>query len=214
MNKPSNNNAPGITGTGRVEAFSDGVIAVIITIMVLELKVPHGATLADLLPAAPLLGSYALSFIFIGAYWNHHHHLFHATESINGVALWANLHVLFWLSLIPFTCGWLNESHLGSIPVAIYGFVLFMCGTAFSILQKMLIAQNGPNSKLMKAVGTGPSRRDVIAMSTYVIAIPLAFYSPMASMTCYVAVAAMYFVPDRRIESALVASPMESGPQH
>ena len=206
MSNSSTDDAPGITGTGRVEAFSDGVIAVIITIMVPELKVPYGATLAGLLPAAPLLGSYALSFIFIGAYWNHHHHLFHATERINGVALWANLHLLFWLSLIPFTCGWLNESHLGTIPVALYGFVLFMCGAAFSILQKLLIVHNGPNSKLMKAVGTGPSRRDVIA-------IPLAFYSPLASMICYVAVAAMYFVPDRRIERALATLPMESEPR-
>ena len=186
----------------RLEAFSDGVIAIIITIMVLEMKVPHGATLAVLLPLAPVFLSYVLSFVYVGIYWNNHHHLFHATQQVSGGILWANLHLLFWLSLFPFTTGWMGSNHFGPMPTAVYGVVLFMASIAFSILQKVIIAKQGTGSPLAAAVGK--DWKGKFSMVAYLAAIPLAFVTPWISNSLYAAVAVVWLVPDRRIERVLV----------
>lgn len=186
---------------GRLEAFSDGVIAILITIMVLELRVPHGTDWASLRPLLPVFLTYILSFIFLGIYWNNHHHMLHATERINGKILWANLHLLFWLSLIPFVTGWMGENHFAPLPTAVYGVVLLLAAVAFTILQKVILAYQGPDSKLRAAVG-----RDVKSMLSlvfYVIAIPSAFVHQGISHALYVLVALMWLIPDRRIESKL-----------
>ena len=185
----------------RLTAFSDGVIAVIITIMVLEMKVPSGSGLAALWPLAPVFGSYVLSFVYVGIYWNNHHHLLHAARSIDGRILWANLHLLFWLSLIPFCSGWMGENHFNTLPVALYGVVLFMCGVAYYILARLLIIHHGHQSTL--AIALGSTRKGIVSMLLYIVAIPLAFFSPPAAFAIYVLVAAIWFIPDRRIERVL-----------
>ncbi|MGA2763774.1 MAG: TMEM175 family protein [Spirochaetia bacterium] len=185
----------------RLEAFSDGVIAILITIMVLELKVPRGADWQALRPLLPLSLTYVLSFVFLGIYWNNHHHLLHAADRINGRILWANLHLLFWLSLVPFVTGWMGENHFASLPTALYGVVLLLAAIAYYLLQQTIIAAQGPGSRLAAAVG-----RDVkgkISPLFYALAIPLAFLSQWISDALYVAVALMWLVPDRRIEARL-----------
>ena len=186
---------------GRLEAFSDGVIAIVITIMVLEMKVPHGETLAALLPLVPVLLSYVLSFIYVGIYWNNHHHMLHASHKVNGPVLWANLHLLFWLSLVPFVTGWMGENHFAAVPVALYGGVLLMCAIAYTILTRQLIHLHGAGSTLAQAVGR--DRKGKISLAVYGAAIPLAFANPWVSMALYVAVAVIWFVPDSRIEKQL-----------
>ena len=186
---------------GRLEAFSDGVIAIIITIMVLEMKVPHGEDLAALAPLIPVLLSYVLSFAFVGIYWNNHHHLLHATRRVNGPVLWANLHLLFWLSLVPFVTGWMGENHFARIPVALYGGVLLMCSIAFEILLGRLIALHGVDSDLGHAIGR--DKKGKISTALYAAAIALAFASEWIALGLYVAVAMLWFIPDRRIEKTL-----------
>jgi uncharacterized membrane protein len=186
---------------GRLEAFSDGVLAVIITIMVLEMKPPHGTSLADLKPLIPVFFSYLLSFVYIGIYWNNHHHLLHATQHVNGTTLWANLHLLFWLSLVPFTTDWIGENHFDPWPVAVYGFVLLMAGTAYFILTKALIQLHGEDSTL--AVSIGRDRKGEASIVLYAIAIPLAFVRPWIAGALFVIVAVMWLVPDRRIEKKI-----------
>ncbi len=190
-------------GKGRLEAFSDGVIAIIITIMVLELKVPHGDDLAALAPLIPVFLSYVLSFVYVGIYWNNHHHLLHASKQISGAALWANLHLLFWLSLIPFATGWMGENHWGPLPVALYGFILLMAGAAYYLLARVLVHQHGPDSDLAHALG-----RDVkgmISVAAYSLAIALAFVHVALALTIYLMVAGMWLLPDRRIERTVHA---------
>ena len=182
----------------RLEAFSDGVIAIIITIMVLELKVPHGDTLDDLAPLLPVLLSYVLSFTNVGIYWNNHHHLLHSAHKINGQVLWANLHLLFWLSLFPFATAWMGENHFGTWPVAAYGVVSLMSGVAYTILARGLAALHGPDSEIAVALGSDFKGRISIVM--YAAAIGLAFVSPWLGIALYVAVAALWFIPDRRFE--------------
>jgi uncharacterized membrane protein len=183
----------------RLEAFSDGVIAIIITVMVLELKVPHGEDLAALRPMAPLFCAYVLSFVHVGIYWNNHHHMLAVTERVSGKVLWANLHLLFWLSLVPFTTAWMGETHLAPLPTAIYGADLFCAGVAYLILSRTLIQAEGERSLLAKAIGSDTKGK--LSALLYAIAIAVAFYQPLASAAIYVAVAAMWLVPDRRIES-------------
>jgi len=188
-------------GKGRIEAFSDGVIAIIITIMVLELKVPHGDDFPALLPLIPVLSSYVLSFIYVGIYWNNHHHMLHVTERVNGAVLWSNLHLLFWLSLVPFVTAWVGENHFASTPMALYGVVLLMAAIAYTILQTMIVAAEGDESLLKAAVG-----RDVkgkLSLGGYSIAIAMAFVSQWLSGLLYVVVALMWLIPDRRIERTL-----------
>ncbi len=182
----------------RLEAFSDGVLAIIITIMVLELKVPHAVELAALKPVLPVLSSYVLSFIYLGIYWNNHHHLFQATEEVSGGILWANLHLLFWLSLFPFTTGWMGENHLAATPTAVYGFVLLMAAIAYYILQRTIIAKQGRESLLAKAVGS--DWKGKLSPVLYLIAIPLAFVSSWIAGGLYVFVALLWLIPDPRIE--------------
>jgi uncharacterized membrane protein len=188
-------------GTNRLEAFSDGVLAIIITIMVLELKVPRGAGLDALRPLWPVLLSYVLSFIYVGIYWNNHHHLFHSTSRVTGTILWANLHLLFWLSLFPFMTAWLGENHLAPTPAAVYGLVLLMAALAYYILQRAIMAEQGPGSLLAAAVGR--DYKGKLSPLFYVAAIPLAFVNPRISLALYVFVALLWLVPDRRIERAL-----------
>jgi uncharacterized membrane protein len=190
-------------GKNRMEAFSDGVIAILITIMVLELKVPHGDDLATLAPLYPVFLSYVLSFIYLGIYWNNHHHMLHASHQVTGAILWANLHLLFWLSLIPFATGWMGENHFASAPAALYGLVLLMAAVAYWILQRLIIAAQGSDSILQKAVGR--DWKGKVSPLLYAIAIPLAFWSQWLSIALYVLVAVMWLVPDRRIEKALKA---------
>jgi uncharacterized membrane protein len=186
----------------RIEAFSDGVIAIIITIMVLELKVPAGDELADLKEKLPVLLSYVLSFIYVGIYWNNHHHLFHSTGKVTGGILWANLHLLFWLSLFPFATAWVGENHLAPTPTAVYGFVLLMAAVAYYILQRRIIAAQGRDSLLAAAIGK--DWKGKLSPVLYFTAIPLAFVSPWISTGLYVFVASMWLVPDRRIERVLL----------
>jgi uncharacterized membrane protein len=184
-----------------MEAFSDGVIAIIITIMVLEIKVPHGPELADLRPLLPIFLSYILSFVFIGIYWNNHHHLLQAVHQVDGAILWANLHLLFWLSLTPFVTGWMGENHFESLPVALYGVVLLCSAIAYFILTRVLISRHGSDSPLAHAMGR--DFKGKISPVFYLIAIPLAFAKPLFSCLLYVVVAVMWLVPDRRIEHEL-----------
>jgi uncharacterized membrane protein len=186
---------------GRLEAFSDGVIAVIITIMVLEMKVPHGDDLAALKPLIPVLLSYVLSFVFVGIYWNNHHHMLHASRYVNGPVLWANLHLLFWLSLVPFVTGWMGDNHFAGVPVALYGGVMLMCGVAYAILVRQLVALHGTDSALAHAIGS--DRKGNISLVLYAVAIPLTFASEWIALGLYVVVAVMWFIPDRRIEKVL-----------
>ena len=188
-------------GTNRLEAFSDGVIAVIITIMVLEMKVPHGKTLETLTPLLYVFLSYVLSFVYLGIYWNNHHHMLHATSRVNGVILWANLHLLFWLSLFPFVTGWMGENHFAPLPTALYGFVLLMAGIAYWILTRTIISVEGENSLVAKAVGK--DRKGSLSVLLYAAAIPTAFFNQWISQALYVVVALMWLVPDQRIEKAL-----------
>ena len=184
--------------TTRLEAFSDGVLAIIITIMVLELKVPHAVELAALKPVLPVLLSYVLSFIYLGIYWNNHHHLFQVTEEVSGGILWANLHLLFWLSLFPFTTAWMGENHLAAIPTAVYGFVLLMAAIAYYVLQRTIIAKEGRGSLLAQAIGK--DRKGKLSPLLYFAAIPLAFVSAWIAAGLYVFVALLWLIPDPRIE--------------
>jgi uncharacterized membrane protein len=186
---------------GRLEAFSDGVIAILITIMVLEIKVPHGGDWAALRPLVPVFLSYVLSFIFIGIYWNNHHHLLHATGKVSASVMWANMHLLFWLSLVPFTTGWMGENHAAALPTAVYGGVLLCAGVAWLILQAAIVATDGPSSKLATALGS--DLKGKISAVGYTAAIPLAFVRPWIAISIYIALAAMWLVPDRRIENVL-----------
>jgi uncharacterized membrane protein len=186
---------------GRLEAFSDGVIAILITIMVLELKVPRGGDGAALRPLVPVFLTYVLSYVFLGIYWNNHHHLLHAAQRINGRVLWANLHLLFWLSLVPFATGWMGENHLAPLPTAAYGAVLLLSAVAYTILQYTIIASHGDGSRLKAAVGG--DRKGKISVACYVAAIPLAIVRPWIAVALYVVVALIWLVPDRRIEHAL-----------
>ena len=182
----------------RLEAFSDGVLAIVITIMVLELKVPHGVDLAALKPLLPVFLSYVLSFIYVGIYWNNHHHLLHSAGQVSGAILWSNLHLLFWLSLFPFVTGWLGENHIASLPAAVYGFVLLMAAIAYVILEQAILRREGPNSLLAKAVGK--DWKGKLSVGLYLLAIPLAYLSPWISICLYAFVALTWLVPDRRIE--------------
>lgn len=188
---------------GRLEAFSDGVIAIIITIMVLELKVPHSDQPSALVPLLPVLLSYGLSFLYLGIYWNNHHHLMQAVRSVNGAVLWANLHLLFWLSLLPFATAWAGENHFATWPVVLYGAILCMAGTAYYVLVQVLLRHHGADSMLAKAVGDDIKGR--ISIVIYLMAIPLAFLSSLAAYGLYLVVALIWLVPDRRIERVLTA---------
>jgi uncharacterized membrane protein len=183
----------------RLEAFSDGVIAILITIMILELKVPEGTDVQALRPLVPTFLTYVLSFVLLGIYWNNHHHMLSATERVNGAVLWANLHLLFWLSLVPFVTGWMGEHHFGPLPTAIYGAVQFFSAIAYTILQSAIIRCEGPHSKLAAAV-----KKDVkgkLSLVMWFVAIPLAFVQTWSAIGLYIAVACIWLVPDRRIES-------------
>jgi TMEM175 potassium channel family protein len=188
-------------GTTRLEAFSDGVIAIIITIMVLELKVPEGSDWAALRHASHKVLPYVLSFVFVGIYWNNHHHMLHVCDRVNGKVLWANLHLLFWLSLVPFTTDWIGEHPNAPLPAAIYGTVLLFAGVAYLILERMLIGVHGPDSRLSNAIGDEMKGR--LSAILYAAAIPLAFVNAWIAHAIYVGVALMWLVPDRRIESTL-----------
>ncbi|HKE58083.1 MAG TPA: TMEM175 family protein [Pyrinomonadaceae bacterium] len=189
--------------TGRMEAFSDGVIAIIITIMVLELRVPHEATFRALVPLAPVLLSYLLSFVFIGIYWSNHHHLLHIAEHVDGRALWANLHLLFWLSLVPFVTAWMGENHFAAVPVAIYGMILFLAGVAYTILARVLISLDGADSRIAAALGK--DYKGKLSVVGYSLAIPLAFVRPWLAFVFYGAIAVMWLAPDRRIERSITS---------
>ena len=191
---------------GRLEAFSDGVLAVIITIMVLEMKSPRGTSLAALKPVIPVLLTYVLSFVYIGIYWNNHHHLLHATQRVNGSTLWANLHLLFWLSLVPFTTAWMGENHFDSWPVAVYGIVLLFAGVGYFILTRALINLHGEGSTLATSIGR--DRKGKLSIAIYAAAIPFAFAKPWIAGVCYVIVAIMWLLPDPRIEKR-VAPPRD-----
>jgi len=188
----------------RLEAFSDGVLAIIITIMVLELKVPHGDTLATLVPLIPVLLSYVLSFVYLGIYWNNHHHMLQACRRVTGPILWANLHLLFWLSLIPFTTGWLGENHFAAAPAAIYGAVLLMAALAYRVLQQLIIAAEGPDALLQKAIGR--DLKGKLSPVAYLVAMIVAPWAHEISMALYVAVALAWLIPDRRIERVLAVA--------
>jgi len=195
--------------TSRLEAFSDGVLAIIITIMVLELKVPQLTSIEGLKPVLPVLCSYILSFLYVGIYWNNHHHMFHSTKHVTGRIMWANLHLLFWLSLLPFTTAWAGENHLAKVPTAVYGTVLLMAALAYYLLQSSIIAEQGPGSILAKAVGN--DWKGKISPIIYFIAVLLAFVSPLISSGLYVLVALIWLVPDPRIERVLIERPREKG---
>ena len=188
-------------GKNRLEAFSDGVIAIIITIMVLELKVPHDPSLAGLAPLWPVLLSYVLSFIYVGIYWNNHHHLMHAANRVTGGVLWANLHLLFWLSLIPFVSGWMGENHFATLPVAAYGVVLFMCAVAYALLVRCLTSQRGENKMLAEAIGK--DKKGLLSLLLYPMGVGTAFIHPWLGFAFYVVVALVWLVPDTRIEGRL-----------
>jgi len=184
-----------------MEAFSDGVIGVIITILVLDLKVPHGESFGALLPVIPVFLSYVLSFLYVGIYWNNHHHMLHASDRVSGPILWANLHLLFWLSLFPFATAWMGENHFSAVPTALYGAVLLMAAAAYWTLQQAIIASQGPDSLLKRAVGR--DWKGKLSPVAYLIGIAAAFWSPWVSQALYTAVAALWLVPDRRIENLL-----------
>jgi uncharacterized membrane protein len=188
-------------GKGSLEAFSDGVIAIIITIMVLELKVPHGEGLAAILPLLPVFFSYVLSFVFVGIYWNNHHHLLHTAKHVSGGVLWANLHLLFWLSLLPFVTGWMGENHFAALPTAFYGGVLLMAAVAYWILSSVIIHEEGKDSLLAKAIGKDlKGRAPVILLAA---SIPLAFVHQWIAHAIFVLIALMWLVPDKRIERVM-----------
>jgi uncharacterized membrane protein len=187
--------------SGRLAAFSDGVLAIIITIMVLEMKVPHGASIADLWPLLPVFLSYVLSFVYVGIYWNNHHHMLHVTERVNGAILWANLHLLFWLSLIPFVTGWMGENNFAPAPTAVYGVVLLAAAIAYRILQRVIIAEHGESSLLATAISG--DLKGKLSVLLYAIAIPTAFLHQWISGGIYVLSALIWLIPDRRIERAL-----------
>ena len=186
---------------GRLEAFSDGVIAILITIMVLELRVPHGTDLAALRPLLPIFLIYVLSFVNLGIYWNNHHHMLAATDRINGKILWANMHLLFWLSLVPFVTGWMGENNFASVPTAIYGVVMLFAAISYTILQTMIVREHEANARLAAAVGKDVKGK--LSLFCYILAIPLAFVHQFISNGLYVFVALMWLIPDRRIESKL-----------
>jgi uncharacterized membrane protein len=188
-------------GKSRLEAFSDGVIAIIITIMVLELKVPRGESVDALAPLIPVFLSYVLSFVYVGIYWNNHHHMLHTSHKVTGPILWANLHLLFWLSLFPFATGWMGENHFAAAPSAFYGVILLMASIAYLILQQFIIASQGADSILKRAVGS--DWKGKVSVTIYLVAIPAAFWAQWMSQGLYVLVALMWLVPDRRIEHAL-----------
>ena len=188
-------------GKGRLEAFSDGVLAVVITIMVLELKVPHGTELSALVPLVPVFLSYVLSFVMVGIYWNNHHHVWQAAHSVNGAVLLANMHLLFWLSLFPFVTGWMGENHFASVPAALFGVVALMSAFAYTILIRTLIALHGKDSSLAKAIGG--DTKGWISLGLYAVAIPAAFYDGVVSFGIYVLVAMIWFIPDTRIERTI-----------
>jgi uncharacterized membrane protein len=188
-------------GKGRIEAFSDGVIAIIITIMVLELKMPEGFDLPALRPLIPVFLAYVLSFIYVGIYWNNHHHLFHTVQKVNGSVLWANLHLLFWLSLLPAVTHWMGENHLAALPTAMYGVVLFMSAIAYFILTQVLIRQHGQQSTLARALGNDFKGKGSIVI--YLVAVALAFFAPWISAVLYTLAAVWWLIPDRRIEHLL-----------
>jgi uncharacterized membrane protein len=190
-------------GTGRLEAFTDGVIAIIITIMVLELRPPHGTALADLRPLVPVLLSYVLSFVYLGIYWNNHHHMMHVTRRVSGGVLWANLLLLFWLSLVPFTTAWMGENHVAPAPTALYGVVLLLAGSSYLVLQRAILRLEGPASTL--AVAIGRDLKGKLSALGYALAIPLAFVREWLAWTIYVGVALMWLLPDRRIERVIGA---------
>ncbi len=186
----------------RLEAFSDGVIAIIITIMVLELRAPHGVDAASLRPLIPVLLSYVLSFVFLGVYWNNHHHLLQAARHVDGRILWANLHLLFWLSLVPFVTAWMGENHFAAVPVALYGLVQFFAGFAYFILTRALLARHGAESALASALGR--DFKGKASVLGYVLAIPLSFANPWIACGIYVLIVVVWLIPDRRIEKVLV----------
>ena len=186
---------------GRLEAFSDGVIAIIITIMILELKIPEEGEFAALVPLIPKFLSYVFSFVFIGIYWNNHHHVLQAVKQVNGAILWANLNLLFWLSMVPFVTGWMGENNFSTIPVAVYGVVLLLSGLSFFILVRALIAHHGADSVIAHVLGE--DKKGMFASLIYAAAIPLAFVSAWIAVAMYVAVAIMYLVPDKRLEKKL-----------
>jgi len=188
-------------GKGRLEAFSDGVIAIIITIMVLEMKVPHGDSLEALQPLLPVFFSYVLSFVYVGIYWNNHHHMLQASTTVTGAVLWSNLHLLFWLSLMPFATGWMGENSFAAVPTAFYGGVLLMAAIAYYVLQQAIIRAQGPDSLLQRAVGT--DWKGKLSPIMYILAIVAAFWSPGVAETLLVAVALIWLIPDRRIENVL-----------
>ena len=188
-------------GKGRLEAFSDGVIAILITIMVLELRTPQGLDLSALRPMIPVLLAYVLSFVVLGIYWNNHHHMFHATDRINGTILWANLHLLFWLSLIPAVTAWIGETRSAPVPTAVYGAVLLMAGVAYYVLTRAIVSYVGPHSAI--AIAVGKDVKGKVSVLLYAVAIPLAFVSRWIADAIYVLVVLMWLVPDRRIESKL-----------
>ena len=190
-------------GKGRLEAFSDGVMAIIITIMVLELKVPHGADLAAVTPLLPSFLSYALSFIYVGIYWNNHHHLLQTADRVSGAVLWANLNLLFWLSLFPFATGWMGENHFESLPSATYGFILLMAAIAYYVLQQCIIAAGGPQSVLKRALGS--DWKGKLSPLIYIIAIAASFVVHWVAQALYVLIALVWLVPDRRIERVVDA---------
>ena len=191
-------------GKNRLEAFSDGVLAIIITIMVLEMKVPHGDGMAALEPLIPVFFSYVLSFIYVGIYWNNHHHMLHATGKVSGSVLWANLHLLFWLSLLPFATGWMGENHFSALPVAIYGVVLLTAALAYWMLARAIIATDGRDALLAKAIGR--DRKGNLSIVLYAVAIPLAFVASWLAIAFYVLVALMWVIPDQRIEKIMPES--------
>jgi len=196
-------------GTGRLEAFSDGVLAIIITIMVLEMKVPHGTSLASLQPLLPVFVSYVLSFVYIGIYWNNHHHMLHIIKKVNGRSLWANMHLLFWLSLVPFVTGWMGENNFATWPVALYGLVLLMAALAYRFLAHCLVQLEGKDSPLGQVYGA--DRKGILSSLVYVAGIGLSFVHPWIGFTAYVLVAAIWFIPDQRIEKKLAIDNSKDG---
>ena len=191
-------------GKERLTAFTDGVVAIIITIMVLELKVPKGGDLSDILPLLPTLVSYLVSFVYVAIYWNNHHHMLHLARSVTGPILWANMHLLFWLSLTPLAMAWIGENHLSAVPVAVYGGLLFMSAIAYTILMTLLVRHEGPDSRLAQAMGA--DFKGKVSLACYAAGVALAFVEPLASIGLYVLVALIWFIPDRRIERVVRAS--------
>ncbi len=196
-------------GKSRLEAFSDGVLAIVLTIMVLELKVPHEASFAALEHLGPVFVSYVLSFVYVGIYWNNHHHMFHATRHVSGAILWANLHLLFWLSLVPFVTGWMGENHFEALPSALYGVVLLMAAIAYWILQRAIVARQGRDSVIAAAIGA--DLKGKLSPLAYLAAIALAFVQPWIAQAIYASIALVWLVPDRRIERALAESEGREG---